>query len=156
MLHLLLEHGGNPNQVCKGKHPDNSHIITTPLMEAVGCCLNKTKLLVEQGADINFGNGFQSVLFSATHGGKDRELILKYLLIEKKADFKTKFALTIDGDTLRITDLLRSWRCPLESEEYQVKMDIVEYLKQNGMDYWKTKVPKHYFGNHSKDYLDKY
>lgn len=156
MLRLLLDHGGNPNQVCKGKHPDNIHIIKTPLMEAAGCCLYKTKLLVENGADINFGNGFQSVLFSAAHAGKDRELIVRYLLIDKQADFKSKFELTIDGDTLRITNLLRSWTNDLNSQDYKVKMEIVDYLEKNGMDYWKTKIPKHYYDNYSKEYLEKY
>jgi len=156
MLKLILDYGGSPNQVCKGKHPDNIHTIKTPLMEAVSCCLYKTQLLVERGADVNFGNGFQSVLFSAAHGGKDRELILKYLLIEKDADFKNKYAFTISGDTLRLTDLLRSWVEPLNSEEYRVKMEIVEFLQQNGMNYWETAVPKHLFANYPNEYLDKY
>ena len=156
MLKLILEHGGDPNQVHKGKHPDNINKIQTPLMVAARCCLHKTQLLVEHGANVNFGNGFQSVLFSAAHGGKDRGLILKYLLIEKEARFKDKYALTIDGDTLRITNLLRSWVEPLDSKDYQVKMEIVEFLKNHGMDYADTKVPKHLFANYSKEYLEKY
>lgn len=156
LLKLVLDYGGNPNQVHQGKHPNNINKIQTPLMVAAGCCLYKTQLLVEHGADINFGNGFQSVLFAAAHGGKDRGLILKYLLIERRADFKDKYALTLDGDTLRITDLLRGWAEPLESEEYRVKMEIVDFLKRNGMNYWETRVPKHLFANYSKEYLEKY
>ena len=156
MLRLVLDHGGDPNQVHKGKHPHNINKIETPLMVAAGCCLHKTQLLVEHGADVNFGNGFQSVLFSAAHGGKDRGLILKYLLLDKGADFRNKYAVAMNGDTIRITNLLRSWVEPLDSKDYQVKMQIVEFLKNNGMDYSETKVPKHLFANYSKEYLEKY
>lgn len=156
MLRLVLDHGGNPNQVHQGKHPDNINKIQTPLMVSAGCCLHKTQLLVEHGADVNFGNGFQSVLFSAALGGKDRGLILKYLLVDRRADFKNKYALTMDGDTLRITNLLRGWVEPLDTEDYRVKMEIVEFLKGHGMDYSSTAVPKHLFANYSKEYLEKY
>jgi hypothetical protein len=44
----------------------------------------------------------------------------------------------------------------LKSNDYKVKMEIVAYLKENGMDYWKTKIPKHLYDQMTPEYRDKY
>jgi ribose 5-phosphate isomerase RpiB len=45
---------------------------------------------------------------------------------------------------------------PLDSEGYKVKMEVVEYLKQKGLDYWKEPIPGQYYKNYEKAYLEKY
>ncbi len=36
------------------------------------------------------------------------------------------------------------------------KMKIVDYLKDNGMDYWETEIPDCYYEIYTKEYLEQY
>jgi ankyrin repeat protein len=72
ILRLLLKFGGDPNSVETGPRRDGNTSRNTALIKAAGCCMSKTKLLVEAGADINFVNEFHSsALESAMRGGKE-------------------------------------------------------------------------------------
>ena len=86
---------------------------------------------------------------------KDAAKITRYLLIEKKTDFKNTFLVTINGDTTTFAGLLRNWTFDLNSDDFKIKMEIVNFIKSK-QDYWKTSIPKHYYNNYSKEYLDKY
>lgn len=157
LLMLLLNHGGNPNSIEVGKRRDENRTRKTPLIIAAGCCLEKTKLLVNAGANIDFKNEFEeSAIKSALYGGKDREKNLRYLLIERKASLSSYSLTGINGEVYSLSKGLRAWVNPLDSEEYKIKMEIVEYLKTQGDDYWKTSIPKHLYKNYSKEYLEKY
>ena len=157
MLNLLLDHGGNPNSIEQGERREGNWTRNTPLIIAAGCCLEKTKILVNAGADINFENeSNESALKSASLGGKDCDKILKYLLIEKEADVSSFYAEDIDGNIQSLSSWLRSWTFPLDSEEYKIKMEIVNFLIAKGDNYWDTSVPKQYYKNYTKEYLEKY
>lgn len=151
-LKLLLKHGGDPNN----KDMSVKNILNrTPLVAAARNRLESVKILVESGAEINFGKERKgSAIFAALIG--DNVEIVRYLLIEKGADFNYPMITRIDGSPAYITDLLRNWTFPLESKEYKIKMEIVDFLKKNGMDYWKTKIPEIFYNSYSKEYLDKY
>jgi ankyrin repeat protein len=151
-VRLLLKYKGNPNAVAKN---DSTNMLCTPLITAAYHRLESVKLLVDAGADINYtAKNFRCALAAGFTFGKVD--IVRYLLIEKKADFKKPFGRTNDGQNIMITDLLRTWVFPLNSDKYKVKMEIVNYLKEKGMNYWKAPIPEFYFKNYSKDFLSKY
>jgi hypothetical protein len=115
-------------------------------------------MLIESGANVNYVNEKnESALLSAAElGGNERAATTKYLLFDQHADFRKAFVITINKDTISFAELLRHWVYPLNSKEYQTKMEIVKYLKTQGQDYWKTPIPSYYYKNYSKEYLSKY
>jgi len=157
ILVMLLESGGDPNSIEDTPRREGNRTRNTPLIIAAGCCLTKTKLLVEAGANVNFKNEFgESALESALLGGKDAVKITKYLLIEKTAEIPDYFTITQDGNKITILDYLRDWTFDLNSIDYQLKMEIVDYLKIRGLNYWDSPIPKRYFEKYPKDYLERY
>lgn len=151
-IKLLLDHGAKVNSVAKN---DSTSMLPTPLISAAFHRLESVKLLVDAGADINYtARNYRCALLAALHFEKID--IVRYLLIDKGATFNRPFGRTIDGKDIMITDLLRDWVYPLDSEKYRMKMEIVNYLKERGMDYWKTPVPEQYYKHYSKEYLSKY
>lgn len=153
LVRLLLSHGANPGvmsqPVAVGQHA------TTALIEAAGHRLESVKLLVDAGADINavtVDNNF--ALNQAL--GFGRLDIVRYLILEQHADVKRHFAVSLDGDTIRIAEEFKRLVYPLESDKYQKKMELVHYLESLGIDYRNAKTPKHYYKIYSKDFLMKY
>jgi hypothetical protein len=51
-------------------------------------------------------------------------------------DFKTE-----EGRELSILDLLRMNKFVINSNEHKIKMEVVEFLKTKGLDYWKSPIP---------------
>lgn len=154
---LLLQYGGDPNAIAQPKTGavENVQQLKTPLIAAAGSNLESVKLLVEAGADINYSNEqYQSALHEACNF--DKIYVIRYLVMEKGADFKRPLMQTIKGDSLYLADLLRDMTFKLESDSYKIKMEVVKYLKDRGMNYWETEIPPHLFNNYSKEYLDKY
>ncbi len=154
-LKILLEHGGNPN--LEGNGADRS----TPTPLVVACKIDQldyVKILINAGANINALDKYgSSPLESACMGAEIyRKPEVVVFLIEKGADYKRHFSTGINGGSYFIIDAMRRWRFDLGSEEYKKKMQLVDFLKQNGMDYRKTKIPWGYEKNHSKEYLEKY
>ena len=115
---LLMKHGADVNAIAT---PDTTKAgfvqqLKTPLVAAAMSNLETVKLLVEAGADINYiGPQWQSALHYACN--LDKIDIIKYFVIEKKANLTKPLYVKINGDTLYIHHLLRELRFPLESEE---------------------------------------
>lgn len=102
----------------------------TPLTKASSVCLEKVKLLVDAGADIDYvnENGVQNPLARSLFWKKPD--IVKYLLFEKKANYhNAERWIRPEGDTIKVLSYLRKWTFPLDSEDYKIKMEIVEYMK---------------------------
>jgi len=160
LLNLLLAYGGDPNAVEQGTKPDEPQYKprNTPLLYAAGCCLEKTKRLVEAGANVNFKNENQrTALLAALHGGKEGPQVVHYLLLECKADFKNSFVVTYDThDTICFAQLLRQWVYPLNSPEHKTKMEIVHYLQVHGQNYWETPVPEEIKRHYAAEYVARY
>lgn len=166
ILKLLLNHGGNPNNfVLETEVLSEERTYETPLIRAVLTSFEKSKLLIEYGADVNLiieHKGLvnkeimdrETPLMSAVIW--NRVDIVSYLIFEKGADFKETFGITIDGDTITFAMMLRKWDFPLDSKEYKEKMRIVNYLKENRQDYWSTPIPKEIEKHYPKEYLEKY
>ena len=155
-LKLLLEHGGDPNAEEKGVRPEGYNARYTPLLRA--CQISNfdyVKMLVNAGAKVNYINEYEmSPLGVASLDGRNPDIVL--YLIEKGADFKRPIMKTISGKKVYITDLMRTWRYDLGSDLYKKKMQLVDVLKRNGMDYRKTEIPDWYFNDYTKEYLEKY
>lgn len=157
ILKLILDYGGDPNSIEKGDRREGNNTRNTPLIVSCACCYEKTKLLIEAGANINFKNEFgQSALKSTTFGFKDCEKILRYLLIEKSADISLYESIDIDGQKHSLSESLRDWLFPLDSDQYKIKMEIVDYLISQGDNYWETPIPERYYELYDSTYLAKY
>lgn len=175
-VELLLEHGADPNIGFAGTANDNfTEIGTTPLMNSIGCGIEKTKALVEGGADINFQlpeSKETAAIVAINHvwsNTLDSEMIYAYyLIVEKKADISQAhyYGKNIKDETTVHSPVanLRRWTPDdLESEGYQMKMAIVEEFKKNGYDYWATEIPKDIIEQYQKllpdtweEYLENY
>eukprot|EP01029_Cantina_marsupialis_P005669 TRINITY_DN1618_c0_g1_i1.p2 TRINITY_DN1618_c0_g1~~TRINITY_DN1618_c0_g1_i1.p2 ORF type:complete len:306 (+),score=30.59 TRINITY_DN1618_c0_g1_i1:5649-6566(+) len=158
-LKYLIKHGGDVNAVshCKEKYD------ITPLIIASDYKLENVKMLIEAGADPHYvyyykGNGGykQSALHAAVLN--NRIDIVNYLIFEQGVDYCILEAPpTKERKTpWTIVNRLRSMVFPLDSKEYQQKMKLVAYLKERGLDYWKTPIPRVYYQNYDSIFLSKY
>ncbi|HTB32494.1 MAG TPA: ankyrin repeat domain-containing protein [Bacteroidia bacterium] len=156
-LKLLLQYGGDPNLEENG--PQKQGGKRTPLLIACsGGNLDYVKTLVNAGAKINAVNEYDMSPLSEAmiYVAENNPDIVIYLL-QKGVDFKRPLYKTVpEGENKYITDALREWRFDLGSNDYKKKMQIVAFLKKNGMDYWKTKIPEQFLDLYPKAYLEKY
>ena len=153
-----MSNGANPNISEVGERRDGNTTRLTPLQKASSCCLNKVKLLVEAGANIDQVNEFNGgALSSVLYGScEEQTKILRYLVIEKGADINLPILEIQGGKKLYIENGLRYWRFPIGSNDHKVKMEIVDYLKERGRDYHKAKIPNKYYSRYDEEYLSKY
>lgn len=162
-LDLLLRHGGNPNDTEIGERRKGVTVRDTPLLAAIGGLGNslpKVELLVESGADINFKNEFgMNALNEALV--LDKLNVVLYLL-HKGIDFRQVIS-SSEGRDYFIWDKMRFKLYPLDSNDYQEKMKIIEFLKGKGLDYRRIPIPeyaisqaKKMYPNHWREYLEKY
>lgn len=152
---LLLSYGANPNQESRSPANDLGPV-TTPLAEAASSRLESVKMLLNKGANINYvtARGSNSALLGAFRA--DNLEILRYLVIDKQADYGITFGITVRGDTLHIAEMLRHMLYPLDSKRYRQKMEVVHYLEARGVDYRGVAIPAHYYQKYSKEFLDAY
>lgn len=133
ILRLLLDYGGNPND-----HATVEDSITymrsdrTPLYCAAGSSLEKTKMLLDAGADVNMAlvKG-DTPLRSALLG--NRFDVILYLLTECGVDPSDTFVVTMRGDTLQFIDLLNDSHY-LETEENTSNVRRIREFVRNKMD----------------------
>lgn len=154
-LRVLLNHNANVNHVANSPTVER---LRTPLIAAAWYSLENTKLLVEAGANINYSysenENNNSPLYSAFRGGKID--VIHYLLIEAKADPNMLLETKSNGEKVYAVNMLRTLTFDIGSDDYKKKMEIVDFLKKQGIDYWKTPIPKHYYELYDKVYLEKY
>jgi hypothetical protein len=156
-LKYLTGNGGDVNAKTKAlKQYDK-----TPLIAAARYKLENVKLLVEAGTDphyVYYGDkGYKdSALHTALQNSKID--IVNYLIFEQGVDYNTIYEPPFKKgmEAWTIARSLRNMLFPLDSEEYKQKMKLVNYLKEQGIDYWKTKIPKVYYSNYDSAYLSKY
>jgi hypothetical protein len=156
-LKYLIGNGGDVNAKTKAlKQYDK-----TPLIAAAHYKLENVKLLIEAGADphyVYYGDkGYKdSALHTALQNSKID--IVNYLIFEQGVDYNIIYEPPFKKgmEAWTIARSLRNMLFPLDSEEYKQKMKLVNYLKEQGIDYWKTKIPKVYYSNYDSAYLSKY
>lgn len=157
----VIAYHANVNDVQKNtKYPE---LVKTPLMLVSGSgYLDHVKLLVEQGANVNFINQHgQTALCLATLQEANNVILF---LLEHGADYKVPINYVEEIDkAFYLQDLLRLQMYKIESDDYKLKMSIVEFLKSKGIDYFKVPIPeyaikkaKEAYPNNWEDYLKKY
>lgn len=149
-VRLLLKYGADPNITYGGL--DESVLksfvepTSTPLMHSIGRGIDKTKSLVEAGANLNFSNenGMTVAVISLLH--QNYIEYAHYLIVEKKAIvtepyfYRSSFTKTDVSENFYPVWLLRKLIFDLDSEEYVMKMEIVEEFSRQGVDYWNTPI----------------
>ena len=159
---LLLEHGADPNIGFVGNHHTMPEIGTTPLMRSIGSGIEKTRALVEAGADINFRTerGVTAAIQALWHGGPnatlDAIMYAHYLIVEKQADITRPWIRTRAGfaEEVAPVNFLRDWIYRLDSEHHRIKMEIVEEFARQGVDYWATEITQHQLNQIKRLYPD--
>ena len=171
-LELLLAYGGNPNYEEVGERKKDIHTRETPLIVACGYVdnitkspIDKVKLLVESGADINYRNEFNQFALKEALVLDNYDVVL--YLLENGADYsqviidRSKYSK--GGGKLYIADILREKLLLLGSEEYELKMKIVSFLKKQGVEYRQIPIPasvkakaKKKYPKNWEEYLERY
>lgn len=150
-LELMLEYGANVNDTVF----KDTCLYCTPLMAASATNLDNVQLLVDLGANIEFTSNDGDFALRTAVKSKRIE-IAYYLIIEQGADFKRNFGFTHNGKELSIVDGLRRWTPELDSEKYFLKLELIKFLKEHGIDYDKAPIPFHYYDIYDDEYLEKY
>lgn len=170
-LKLLLDYKGDPNSI-ENVFSGPKKRINSERNSALTACisaiegkneLEKIKLLVEAGADINYAKKgiIQTVLAEALMLGK---MDVAMYLIEKGADYTKPITPTvIGGADVTVLYLLRSSIISLDSEQYKKKMELVTFLKSKGLDYDKEPIDdddkermKNMYPDNWQDYVKRY
>lgn len=163
-VELLLNYDADPNKSYIGYINSESQSViepdATPLMRSIGAGIEKTKVLVESGADINQKSNSQSTaaIYALIYDQDPR--YAHYLIVEMQAivsePFLSKIILSGDDPNKKFhpVDILRDWVFDLDSEEYRMKMEIVEEFKRQGIDYRSTVIPKRTLDYIKKRYPD--
>ncbi len=172
-LKLVLDYKGDPNSienVSSGPQKRiasqrNSALTRAVLPSIIGKKnLEKVKLLVEAGADINYTKKgiIQTALGEAlTQGQMDVALYL----IEKGADYTKPITSTVleGGEDVSVLYILRCSIIDLDSEQYKKKMEVIAFLKTKGLDYDEEPIPegtieymKNMFPDNWQEYVKRY
>lgn len=162
-LELLLKHGGNPNDLETGERRKGNTVRDTPLLAAIGGpgnSLPRVELLVESGADVNFKNEFGSNALNEALTLDKLNVVI--FLLNKGIDFRQVIS-SNEGQDYFIGDKLRFKLYPIDSYDFQKKMEIVKFLKDKGIDYRLTPIPEYaisqakvMYPNSWTEYLEKY
>lgn len=152
-LKLLLKYGGDPNSIAKPTEPPAR--FATPLIAAVNSfSLENVKILVDAGANPDYNDRCTSALTAAFHLSQIE--MVRYFIIDKKVDIHNTDCKTLGGDDITVLTRLRKMTYPLNSHKHKVKMEVVEYVKLQGFDYYKEPVPKHFYKIYDAEFLEKY
>ena len=153
-LEMALKYRGNPNQLSVKMQGELNQ---TPLLASIyplDYCEN-SKLLLAHGADVNLTpDSLWSPLIETLI--QERVETTKYFL-DHGADINAKFK-TNTGEVQGVLQLLREIAFPIGSKQHKIKMQIVEFLKSKGLDYWKEPIPEDVLREHKgeTEYLSKY
>lgn len=148
---LLLSYGADPN-INYTKEDSIIELGTSPLMRSIRSGIDKTKALVEAGADINHKtqSGTTVAIIALSAGGPNATLegteYAHYLIVEKKTQviepyYRRKVYGNEDpNEEFFPVDILRNWVYDLDSERHKIKMEIVEEFARQGINYWDTEI----------------
>lgn len=163
-IELLLNYDADPNKGYVGYIKSDSQSLiepgATPLMRSIGSGIEKTKALVESGADVNQKSNSQrtAAVYALLHDRDPRYAY--YLIVENKAivsePYHRKIMLSdVDpNENFYPVNILRRWVFDLDSSEYKMKMEIVEEFGRQGVDYWSTEVSERTLEKIKKLYPD--
>jgi len=156
-LKLLLLNKGNPDAAETIVVENDDSPLQTATTSAISFSrpnsLEKVKILVEAGANVNFPDS--TIANNDLPLGKaflqDRIDIVLYLL-KKGADYKRVMYKMIDGRDIYILEALRKSIIDMQSPGYQNKLEVIAFLKSKGLDYYKEPIPDYILKEIKKKY----
>ena len=142
---ILIEYGANINDIETGKRRQENSTRLTPLMAASKTGnLDLVRLLVSNGADVNYQNEFgQSALSESVM--TDNYKVAYYLLqnganynlpIFHRYDYSIPIENSVPGDKgkpMFLMDVLKEDESDLYTDEYKYKTLIIDFLKEQGV-----------------------
>ena len=157
-LKLLLIHKGNPNALEDASVKEGDLVRETALNKAINPLdengLQKVKLLVEAGADINYSNegkpAYTKLPISDAITADKMDIVL--YLLKHGADYKKGMYKTVDDQEVYILEALRNSMFDLQSSDYQRKLEVITFLKGKGLDYYKEPIPDYVLKDIKKKY----
>ncbi len=167
ILKLLMDFGGNPNSVTKGVNKNGNivHPLRNSAMEEAASSgeIEKIKVLMDYGADINFTPDRDYDTDPLKESLLTEHMNIALFLLEHGAKYDKEYLDPFTNEKENILDLLRIQTFPLDSEKYFYKLKIIEFLKKNGIDYYKEPIPdfmekeiKRLHPNDWQEYMQKY
>lgn len=131
ILKTILSYGGNPNEYVKADEPIRyeARELGTPLSMNV-FNLETIKLLVDAGGDVNFfpeEEPGHTALYHAIN--KNKADILKYFLIDCKADYTKCYIITIKGDSIGFFEMVDKHINQYPPEDSNTKI-VKEYIER--------------------------
>lgn len=133
IVHILLEYGADPNDLpCENDSVFEGRMRTlnTPILEASQDDLEKTKILIEAGADPYYcwEPEDNALVQAATQNHFE---IVEYLLVDCGMDPNKSFSITIHGDTLTLRNILglTPWHRATE-ENLECLQRVYNYLDE--------------------------
>ena len=164
IVKLLIERGAEVN--AEAEDPGYSHDRGrfTPLMFAVH--INRediAELLLNNGANIDYVNKVgKTALGAAIHTNSYYEYHMAMFLLIHGADYTKPYSISGYNQITLVRDL-RERMYELDSDEHKQKMEIVDYLREKGIDYKKVPIPekvvkyaKRKYPDSWQEYLDNY
>lgn len=163
---LLLHYGADPNINYIGSEKTIIEPGLSPLMHSIRSGIEKTKALVEAGADINYKTktGTTAAIKALGVGGPNATLegmqYAYYLIVEKKAKVidpfyrRETYGNEDPSEKFFPVNILRDWVYALDSEKYKIKVEIVEEFARQGVNYWDTEINKNTLEQIKKRYPD--
>lgn len=174
-VEILIQNGANVNDIETGERKKGNSTRATPLIEASKSGLmDLVKFLVTKGADVNYQNEFGQSSFSESIMQKRYEI--SYYLLENGADYerpifyRPDYSIPLEkqdpndkGKPMYLVDVLREAFLDFDTDEYNYKMQVVDFLKSKGIDYRATPIPDYIkkkaqeeYPKTWKEYLEKY
>lgn len=157
-LELILKYKGNPNALEKVPTKEGDQARSTALNAAINLLdpnsFKKVKLLVEAGADINYSNEGPEVYtkLPLADAITARKMDIVLYLLEKEADYKRVMYTRIDNEQIFILEALRQCLIELNSDQYKHKLEVIDFLKEKGLDYNKEPIPDYILEDIKKKY----
>lgn len=165
-LELILKHRGNPNAIENIPFKKGNEVRQTALLSAINLLdqnsFKKVKLLVEAGADVNYYNlGHTDLALTEAITAKKMDVVI--YLLQNGADYNLIMYKMIDGHTVYILEALRKCLIDLDSNQYKHKLEVINFLKEKGLNYDKEPIPNYILENIKKkhpqdweEYIKKY
>ena len=158
----LIEYGANPNDTEVGDRRKGNNTRYTPLRGAARRGdIESVKLLLQAGADVNYYDEYGSCALGQSLKQGHYEVVL--LLLNHGAQILKPIGIYATGLPMYPLEIMRTDIYPLGSKEYQAKMEVVKYLKEQGIDYFQQPIPdyileriKQQYPDTWQEYIEKY
>jgi len=149
VLELLLKYGADPNSCTKG-YQTNGRTKWAWRKTALDYAssfnfMEKVRLLVENGADVNHTPDGCQVPSALTDAIIQGNLEITLFLLEHGANYEGRLVCQggyDNGETWDILYGLRLCTPPLWSKEYRCKKKIIDFLQERGLDYYQSPIPE--------------